>query len=453
MKRFLVGLVIFKITVAVLYCFVGFANPHIIRQSVTMAVSQRYVIDWKYHEKDYAWLPRSLAGGDQDAILEMEFPLLNYLTVPAFYLETETARTVARFIHLFLAFGLWLLHYRIWKDQKILGISCEIPSLILVLIPISGTYFHRFMPDFFSFILCSMALGISFKHPKKILWPFILATLGLLEKPTAIIAFGPLLLLPQPIQQIRQRLMWLLPCGLIMLAYYAFGIKWIRSLSDLDRYYMTDLRDPWASLIEFIKTPKGAVKLFIEQLTTPYLPLIALGFWAYKKFPRPQKVSLSLWALLVLQFVVIVLMDGAHSIIHPYYYVGLSMTGALLWAYYFNASQNKKWQMFMIAPLFLFTVEHSFYELRDAVIPRQDSVQSYWQSCKILKNRHPEWPWSQGYSFRSVITPISEISVCFGEIQSSKTSEFGFYMTGENIPEECNKIDQDGDIILVKCPP
>jgi hypothetical protein len=451
MKRFIFSLVAIKISVAILYSFIGFSLPHVVRQNVTLAVSQRFMIDWQFHNKSYSYLPRSLAGGDKDAILEMEFPLLNYITAPAFLLETNTARTVARLIYLFLVTGLWYLNYRTWKEIKILGISCEIPSLLLILTPISGMYFHRFMPDFLSFILCSLALGISLREPKKIFWPFLLATLGLLEKPTAIVAFGPLLLMPEQITQIRKRLPWLVPMTTVMFVYYVFGIKWIRSLSDLDRYYLTDFRNPIKSVVDFFFQPLRATKLFVEQINIPFLPVLTLGLWASNRFSKVKESSFFLWTLLGVQFLAIILMDGEHSFIHAYYYVGLSMTPVLLWAYYYEMSSSRFWKILLCAPILLFNMEHGLYELQDLVTTRSNSTHAYWQSCDRLKSKHPEWPWHQGKSFRSEITSISEISLCFGEIQSSTTSAYGFYMQGQQIPKDCHQIDQDGQIILVTC--
>lgn len=450
-QKFLLYLIIFKLTVGFFYSFVGFVNPHIIRQAVTMAVNQRFVIDWKYNDKSYPLLPRSLAGGDNDAILEMEFPLLNYLTVPAFFLETPAARVVARLMYLFFMFWLWYFNYRIWKHIKILDISCSTPSLILILLPISGVYFHRFMPDFASFILCSIALGLSLNHPKKVILPLTLASLGLLTKPTAIIAFGPLLLLRTPLIEIFKRLYWLVPSILIMLVYYVFGTKWIRSLSDLERYYMTDFRNPWQSFIDFFSQPSEVIKLFLEKITTPYLPIVILIYWLFKKAPL-DKVEIKLWGLLLFQFISIVLLDGDHSFIHDYYYIGISMTAALMWTYYYNKTAEIKWlQVLVAAPLVVFNVERSFYELRDAVSSRSRSVQEQWIACKTLKTRNPSWPWSTGYSFRSEITPVSEIGLCFGEIQGSVTSEYGFFYTWENTPQTCQIIDNEGPINLVKC--
>lgn len=456
MRRFLFGLVLFKLCAAVLYSFVGFVQPHITRQSVTMAVNQRFVLDWKNHDKAYAWLPRSLAGGDKDAILEQEFPLLNYLTVPGFFLDTGPARVVTRLIYILLVSSLFCWNYFVWRKVTLLDISCEVPSLLLVLLPISGIYFHRFMPDFFSYILCLLALGISLRDPKKVLLPLILAALGLLVKPTSIIAFGPLLLLPSPVKQIKERLIWLLPAGGLMLGYYIFVTKWIRSLSDLEPYYMTSLRNPWMSFIQFFETPGKVFALFNEQIMSPFLPTMILLFWIFQRL-KTKQISLSpravkIWGLLVFQFLTVVLMDGAHSLIHPYYYIGLSLTAGLLWTYYFELDKNNKiWRSLLIAPLFLFNVEHSFYELRDGVSPSVESTQKFWQNCQNLKNRHPDWPWSKGLSFRSEITPVSEIGLCFGEIQGSLTSAYGFYLDGQEIPSDCHAIDREANVILVKC--
>lgn len=453
MKKFILVVISIKIFVAVLYCFIGFVQPHIIRQSVTMAVNQRYVIDWQHHEKSHAYLPRSLAGGDSDAILEMEFPFLNYLTVPAFFLETSNARTAGRLLCLFLFLSMWYWNYRAWKGIKILGIACEIPALLLLLLPISGMYFQRFMPDFFSFILCSTALGLSLKSPEKKLLPFLLAALGLLEKPTSIIVFGPLLLLEKPIDQIKLRLSWLVPSVLIAGFYYTKGTQWIRSVSDLGRYYETDFQNPFISLAEFFSQPAKIRELFVEELTTPYLPVILIGLWIWKKCPRPSSVSLKLWALLALQVLTIAILDGAHAFIHSYYYIGVSMTAALIWQKYFeNHGINATGKFLIVAPLLIFNLERSYYELRDGFSPRPESTQALWKACDQLKSRHPEWPWNQGYSFRTEFTPVSEIGVCFGEIQSSHKNEYGFYWLDQEIPEHCQNVDQEGLVTLVRCP-
>lgn len=451
MNKILKYLIICKLGVAVIYCFVGFANPHVERQSVTLAVNQRFVIDWKFHNKDYPYLPRSLAAGDQDGILEMEFPLLNYVTTPFFYLDTPTARVLARLFCLLISAALWFYNYRTWRGIKILNIDCGLPSLLIIFMPISGVYFHRFMPDFISFILCSIALGYSIKNPKSILIPLLFASLGLLEKPPAIIAFAPLLLLENPIQQILRRLKWLIPSMMIMLSYYMFATKWMRSLSDLGRYYYTDFRNPIQSLLSFLSKPYEAFMLIIEFITPPYLIIFVLFLWARNKFPKTSSQSIKLWTIFFLQTLAIILMDGVHCIIHNYYFIGISMVAAMLWVYYYEKNQSQTWKFFMIAPLFIFNLERSFYELRDPAVNRPDSTHKMWKDSQKLKLRHPDWPWNQGYSFRSEITPISELSVGFGEIQGSKTSEYGFYQNKNQIPSDCQIVDQEGLIFLVEC--
>jgi hypothetical protein len=463
-KKWILWILGIKIAVSFLYCFVGFVHPHIIRQTVTLAVNQRFLIDWKFHDKVYPLLPRSLAGGDHDALLEMEFPLLNYLTMPAFLLETESARTTARILCLLLFLAAWFYNYRTWKDLRILGISCKIPSLILIILPISGTYLQRFMPDFFSFILCSIALGKSLQTPNQLLIPLIFASFGLLEKPTAIVAFGPLLLLPTPWKAIRERLHWLLPSGLLMLGFYTFGTKWIRSLSDLDRYYLTDFRNPIESVFGFLAQPVDVLILLVEQITTPYLPVVVFCIWIFERLKLRERyeinwTSVKLWSLLFLQVTAIAALDGPHSLIHRYYFVGLSFTSALLWTHYFNLYEvgglsrkaHRLGLTFLAAGLVLFNVEHSFYELREGVKPTPLSVQTMWASCKQLKVKHPEWPWGKGYSFRSKLDPISDIGLCFGEIQGSEKSAYGFFSDGEPIPSDCHAIDEAGPIRLVEC--
>lgn len=444
-----------KIIFSLLVCFVGFTHPHIHRQSATLAVNQRFAIDWKFNDKELPFLPRSLAGGDQDAILETEFPLFNYVTMPAFLfpLDTDQARILGRLLGLLFVFGLWIFHYLVWRDLKILDISGDLPSLLLILLPISGIYFHRFMPDFTSFILCSLALGVSLKNPRQIFLPLILACLGLLVKPTGVISFAPLLLLQNPLKEMVSRLTWLLPSSLTMLFYYSVGTKWIRSHSDLDRYYLTDFRDPIKSFIEFFSQPTEATKLFIEKISVPYLPILILIFWLIKP-RRPEKKGLMLWSVLILQFVAIAVLDGSHAFVHDYYFIGLSLNAAFIWSYYFSHHADSKLKkVLLFLPLILFNLERGFYELRDFAKPRPQSVTSHWQACKALKNRNPDVPWNQGHSFQSILLPIPEIAVCFGEIQSSKKSPFGFFYTFEPFPQNCIIKDQEGELILAKCSP
>jgi hypothetical protein len=475
-----------KIVAAILYCFVGFSHPHIIRQNVTISVSQSYAILWKTSDNRNSniqdkkpWLenllPHSLAAGDRTGLLEMEFPFVNILTAPALLIkDITTARILARLILVLLVLIVFFGTLKVWDNQYILGIPVKMSLSIFPLLSLTQPYLQRFMPDFISVLFCLLAIGSFYRNPRSVFGRIcagLFLTLGLLIKPTSIVTLF-ILPLMEPLfslKFIRRHWLWLSSAILITGIYYVYGLKWIREHSDLPPYVKTEFRNPIHSLGEFLSHPKALFNLVNDGLLFPGMIYFLMAYFLYRCFhflKNPKKKNtetnfgafvsnnqMKLILIIFLQIISIAFLDGSHAFIHNYYFLGLGFTLSLLLTSYllqFRGVQSA-FTIATIGILIFSNLENQFYELRDLFIHRSDSTHSFWQNCATLKKRHPELPWNQGFRFRSPEHPTSEWGVCFGEIQGSTTSQYGFSTVHEPLLG-CEAIASEADLILYRCP-
>ena len=73
--------------------------------------------------------------------------------------------------------------------------------------------------------------------------------------------------------------------------------------------------------------------------------------------------------------------------------------------------------------------------------------------CMQLKKQNPEFPWDQAYRFRSPQVNPPELGMCFGEIQGSEKSEFGFWKIKSlnKLGDTCMVRAQTKDVALIHC--
>lgn len=461
LKKILYWAIVIKLVLALIACFVGFTHPHILRQFATMNISMRYAIDWSHatHVGIFEnFVPRTLAEGDKNGIVSMEFPILNWLSAPIFMMNMEQGRNLSRVFLTLLVFGLWWVNLKIWRTKKIANISMEIPALLIFLNPIMGLFLNRFIPDEISAYLCFISLGLCWdENPSKKnqLTAFLLSTVGLLMKPTSVIAFAPYLLQKINLKTLLQKT-WLALAIIISALYYTKGVHYLQAISELDPYFKTWLNGPLDSIKSFFAEPKKIGELFMSDLFSPFfLIFLVIGFlWKVKPLRRFSfLVSLSQLAVVLgAQIAVIVLLDGGHSLIHHYYYVGATFVACAfigLALEYF--SESRAMMYWVLVPMFAFNLEHSFYDLRPYWQAEATHQQTLWQNCEKLKQRHQDWPWNKAYAFRSILGPITELGTCFGEIQGSQKSQFGFYREDEQFSQDCHVIDKEGIVQLVEC--
>jgi hypothetical protein len=439
-QRWVKWLLALKFAFAVIVTFGEFSHPHIIRQLDTMGVALRYWSRWTL-EGATTWplLPAVLTAGDTSGITPMEFPIMNLIYAPI-----ECARVAAWLTHVLFASALTFWHYRLWRGKNVASVGAEKAAMLLPLVGISSVFFGRFMPDYVAFILVSSAICFSWDKPRP-LGSFALAALGLLIKPPAIVALALLLLLP--IRRYPKCALWVLPAVICTLVYYKLGNGFIKSVSDYPVYFLTELRNPLQSLIEFVQHPKDVAKLFLKNLIAPQffiLFLVAVGIW--KKLERRQ---LWLLAVLLVQVILGAALDGEHSFIHFYYFMGTAFVSALLVTAVIERA-NQRWvSIFAALALLSFQIEMFSYEVKPLVKNMQGL--GLYAQCKQLKKSSADFPWGKGYSFRSSFAEYPDLGLCFGEIQNSKKAEFGFFKKADELPAGCTEKAASADLRLATC--
>jgi hypothetical protein len=439
-------LITIKLLLLVARAFSPFVHPHIIRQTDTMGVSFRYWMRWAIESDAFSkLLPAVLTPGDGVGIQSMEFPIFNLFFAPVFGLGIEWGRPVAQLLNLLVALVLTYTAYKTWKGIRIKGLEVNKAFPLLLVSTTSSIYFYRFIPDYVGFMLVTIAVGFSFdEHKKKPFSSFLLLTTGLLMKPTVAIALGPLLLAGSFKHIIKSILTWIMPALGIAVLYYTKGIKYLRTQSDVPYYFYTEFRNPIIQLRDFFAHPAQIFDLFFTSVFGHWLLIPLLIGWVYKTYQNKKVLFSPLFAVLLLQILAIALLDGEHSFIHDYYFIGLSFMAALI-TLRFIEDAPKYLLIFYFITLSFINLEKTFYEVRPLF------KKTSYQTCANLKLKNPDFPWNKGYDFRSTPGPVPYLGLCFGEKQGSKNAEYGFFYQKQDIPTECQHIDKENEIIIVRC--
>jgi hypothetical protein len=453
-KRLLQVFVVLKLALLTLACFTPFTHPHIVRQTDTMSVALRYYLRFFVEEDGHHhFLPALLSAGDQYGLAPMEFPVLNLLFSPVFALPMPYALYCAQLALTALCLGLVLWHHKVWcrallqqTDAASAILPIKTASIMIAFFSVSSIYLNRFMPDFTAFLLVSLSAAYSWNR-YDIKSPLLLA-LGTLIKPPAVVALVIYLLKPNLIAQLRHAI-WVLPALALTAAYYTLGLDFVSSLSDMKPYFKVDARDPIEGIKGFVTRPKDVLDIFNSSVFTKYLavPNLALSMHWIQKKVNPH-LHMKLWLVLGLQMLLVVFLDGTHSFHHHYYFAGVSMTATLITLFNLQGAHRLvKWAFVLV--FVITSLEFSWYGVRSLFRSKPTML----SQCMSLKRSQPQFPWGQAYRFRSPQVNPPELGMCFGEIQGSETSEFGFWKVKglSKLPKDCAVIERAKDVALIRC--
>ncbi len=445
MKKIILALLVLKIVVSLIHTAGPFVHPHIIRQVDTMGMSLRYWLRWTVEdENSNKVLPAVLAAGDGEGITPSEFPILNILVAPVFELDLEIARVAGRLLLLLLSLLVLYGSYRAWSGVSIAGVDMKMVVLMTPLLGIHYLYFGKFIPDVLAYQLCFFALGLSWERPSYLKSGSLLVV-GLLMKPTAIAVM--ILLLFKGIRNSIKHMPWIIPGIILMFVYYTYGVEYISQFTE-QTFFRLGNRSVMAELVEIAEEPEEVVRLFNNLLFYPFFPIVFLvTVVANRVWNKDFKLLLSIFFL---DLVVMTLISGSHAMDHSYYIVGVTPLCAMIFLFLLN-SVNKKWKWFLFLPLIVWFLEYSFYEVAPVFDSSRSKVAQLWESCRMLKKRHPEIPWSSDFRLRTKFTKSASLGFCFGNIQNSKSSKWGVYEDKKDIPPECQVIDQEQMLLLTKC--
>ena len=420
--------------------------PEVWRQMDTLGVSLRYYLKFTSETSGslgFRILPSVLQAGDLSGIMPMEFPLLNLLFAP-FWIAGPAAGKVM--IYLGLSCLVYGIAYALFRAGR--GIY-RYGFLLFPSVSYATDYYAKFMPDPLSFLLVLAGVVLPFSRlPANSKWVRLSPlwiTLGILMKPTAAAGLAFFFVIRKmEKKEIKAflKLVWfpLFTAGL----YYTWGLNLLRSEQDGASLFATQVKNPVTALLEILPRGGDLYRHFAER---PFffgaLPFIVIAIFI--SFRRFQKISL----ILVVQFWLIVALDGEHSFTHDYYFVALAPTCCALYALALLRHRAHWLGLILFLGILVRPLELS---IKDAVRIAGGSRDTRYAECEDLKARHPEFPWHQGTSFRSNAEAYPSLGICFGEKEGSTQANFGFFYRQEGgLPEGCVAVDQTPVFILARC--
>lgn len=417
-------------------------EPHTWRQTDTLGVSYRYFLRFTHEPFSFKlFLPAVLQSGDGNGILPMEFPLLNLVFAPLWAFGPYWGKVAIYILFAAFTFGVsfWLSRTKTWLAPCF---------LLLPFLSFSADYIEKFIPDTAATLLVLLGLFELLKVRK--FRGQVLITLGLLVKPTAIIALATLFLFSKFRKKYVRYCLLLVPPVLVCGLYYTVGMKLI------DHYRTGDLlifavspRNPVDALTQIFSNPAFIYNQFQNRLFMAYGGLIFVAGLLISRNLKIIKLGSLALLLMFLQFTAIAALDGAHSAQHDYYYMGISPIAAASF-YYLMRKGQALYSSFLLILLFGHACELAAQNLK------REKIYGFYESrrqCAELKVNHPEFPWDQDYTFRSRDEPYPSLGLCFGERQGSKLAQYGLFYLADPVPEHCEAVAHSSIYQLVKCAP
>jgi hypothetical protein len=456
LERFLLGLLLVRFAVVVVRAPLFLNPPEVWRQVVTLGVAMRYWLRWTVEANvRMPLLPAVLDSGNTQGIMPQEFPLLNLLGAPAFYFGPAVGRALAMVVANAFVLFLVLWNARIWRGRKIMGIEPFAAMLLLPVFSISLYWSERFMPDFPSVVLVCMAVGVSWEGKgswRNRLASFALASLGLLMKPTAIIVFVLFLAHERPWKKLRDESGWIFFSIAVALSYYTLGMSWIHRYQEIPALIGVGARPIGPGVLAFFKNVPTILKFYWERAFFLGGSVLVFGISVWSHRVRRTSVPWLLWALTLLQFFLMAVLDGVGLFSeHDYYLLGMTPLFALLLIDAWRKNENAWIAALLLIGISVPVIESCAIDLKTLYKVPMQSVWALDRQCQDLTARHPEFPWGQGQPFRSPREDYPMLGLYFGERVGSLTSAYGFFWKDSPLPAECRAVDRTEDVVLVKC--
>ncbi|MBX9704524.1 MAG: hypothetical protein K2X39_10260 [Silvanigrellaceae bacterium] len=443
---------VLRFLTSLVYCFLPINTPHLWRQIDTLSVTLRYWLRWAIElEPGPILMPAALNSGESIGIMPMEFPILNIITAPFFYFGSYYGKVLAHLFFVCIHFLLTYFNAQIWRDKFILGYNAYIPMLLLPLVSFGAIFVSFVMPDYSSYLFALIAIGLSWEKPKLFLTSMLL-TLALLLKPTSVIVLSLLILHPQWFIVWR---VYLLPCLLaicVTLFYYTFVKNFIINYQDANPRFDTNIYSIFDALKNTFAQPFRILDLFDTHAFFPlgFIPLLILSLFISVK-DKEYKI-ITVWLLVLLQFIFIVAVKGEKTLHHSYYLIGMSHYFSLL---FFICLKKQRFKPLLILFIMLWCgrfFEFSYMNIKGIMGIKQEIRTTIYSECLALKKEHPEVPWQKGEVFYSS-GPHSfpALGLCFGEREGMLARGFGFGFVEDNLPSKCLEIARLCKIFFFLC--
>ncbi len=440
-----------RLLFAAVALFLPLGHPHIWRQIDTLGVSLRYWLRWTT-ETAAAWplVPAILHSGDAPGFMAMEWPLLNLLAAPFFQFGPAVGTALARCFVLGLNLILVMWNIQLWRSVRPLGICASKSWRWMPLIGFGLIYFPKFIPDSPAMLLVLAATALIWKKQRLGLAAVLLST-GLLMKPTSVIVLGLLLLSRTWASTLLFAWFPLLGSLTLTVLYYVFGTKWIQQLAGGESFYRIEPQNPWQALLSFFSSGTKLWDLFLQGLGF-YGALPVLLIFSFLPFVRSLQ---RLWLVLGLQVFAIAVLDGEHSFVHQYYFLGtLPVLCLLLQAV---LEDLPEWGVYKLARFGLYTLifgssmTYLAYEWRPFYITAPADRFLAFGDCQQLKAKLPDWPWHQNHVFRVTPRAYPLVGLCFAERVGSEQSQYGLFVDSDPLPAECEIVQSAGHLRGALC--
>lgn len=483
LRNFLIFLLVVRFISGIFYSLVPLHGLHIWRQTDVLSVAYSYYLRFFVeHNFEHFFLPSVLnTDHGEFSIVRMEFPLLNFILSPCFIFGPYYGKVIANIMVLVLNYALVIFNYRLLRNVKVSGIPIAYAVLLLPNFSFTATWTTRIMPDVFSMLLVLTAVSLSWEK-KRPYASFIFASLGLLVKPTSIIVLLLIFLKSDTFKQtIKSKtfitdVIWCSASTIVAMAYYFVALHYLKQF-EVHSHFNVSMNDPLTSLSSFFSAD-GLAYLFgmrflcppyinwlipnvmeLQFMILPYLGLVIFGgaMLLYLIF----KQSIIAWRViivLIVQILFIAALDGEHSFVHFYYYVGTTFAFAIVFiGYLMRVWTWYKPLLFAVLLLQFFDIlnfEIGDYYTRHFQWSPQSRV-AFYDECSALQSRNPNFPWHQGYVFNGPKTDneqAADLGICFGEREEiSGLAKYGFYYNWDEIPSNCQEVDRSEHIVLVTC--
>ena len=449
-----------RLVEGLLQAFFPYSVPHVWRQTDTLGVGIRYAQRWVEGSGGWDfWLPSVLNASTSLGIMPMEFPLYNFLLAFGYFLNWEDGARYASLLTYAWGLLLWGGILWVWRKHRILGMPAARIWLLLPILGQSWIYWFKVMPDFTAMAFVLIACGYAWEDEWHGKWlALCFAALGLLIKPPVCIGLA-LLLLGNKKYKLVRHIPWILASLCVTMAYYTKGLDFIRLYMEGDReLFAVQLHTPWSQWVSLLTAWKEILLFFYDGMLFPGGLFCLLLLYGQ---PHPAAQSMKKVGLvLLLQFIAIVSLDGGHSFTHRYYYIGMSpllcvgvyLTFSSLWVRW-NPTRVQLVYVWVFGVLWLGALIDRFGQDLLPVWQEHSARHKFppFSQCRILRQRHPEFPWQQGAHFRSDAEIYPLLGVCFGERQGGKQGAWGFYWIDTIIPVGCREIDKTEAVKLVQC--
>jgi hypothetical protein len=447
-----------RIGVGLIHACAPVSSPHIWRQVDTLSVSLRYYLRWFQESGDSGYIiPGVLNSGDGLGLHVMEFPFLNFAGAPFFAFGLDSGRTLVHLLMLCLVVAITVLNFRLWTQISEIKfgrgvidvVAGGLPwmALLMPVFSLSAPFTNKFIPDLLANSL--ILAGVAYLWLKRPALSVLTIAVGLLMKPTAVIALTVLLLHPDVLLHMRRWAVAMFIAFAPAALYYTVGVKWLRQFETDGPLFLIHPLNPLQGIVNFwAKADPFGIVNYHGFMPFGWIPLAVLLVPAMGQNAIVRRAVFILLALIILSFSAIGALSGDHAAVHSYYLLGSTPLFALLAYVAWQRHGHWLWRAAFVALVSVRLVEISGLELQGFF--KKDAPAQLFARCAEIRARHPELPWGQGLVFRSPYEQYPLLGLCFGERQGSKTAEWGFAYTDSKMPD-CEAIDGAGKIVLLRC--